>query len=151
MCISNWLAMHIFFIHSDAFVNCSPHAVPMADLAKLTNLPVAAEWRILGVKLGVPSHQLNTIQNNCAHYHDYTNQCLTSMFEWWLRNSYESTYESLATALSTIGRRDLALKVCQENSMWVYVLGYIETGLLGVYFKFYVYNSKHVDSDNYAL
>ena len=104
----------------------------MADLAQLTNLPVAAEWRILGVKLGVPSHQLNTIQNNCAHYHDYTNQCLTSMFEWWLRNSYECTYESLATALNTIGRRDLALKVCQENSKWVYVLGYLNW-LLGVY------------------
>ena len=95
----------------------------MADLAKLTNLPVTAKWRSLGLKLGVPPDQLDTIQSNCAHYPDHANQCLTNMFEWWLRNSCESTYESLATALNAIGRRNLALKVCQENSKWVYVFG----------------------------
>ena len=88
----------------------------MKDLAKLANLPVTAMWRGLGLKLGVPHHQLDIIQSNCAQYPDHTNQCLTRMFEWWLRNSCESTYESLATALDAIGRRDLALKVCQENS-----------------------------------
>ena len=88
----------------------------MTDLAKLANLPVAAEWQSLGLNLGVPPDQLDTIQSDCAHFPKHTNQCLTRMFEWWLRNSCESTYESLATALGAIGRRDLALKVCQENS-----------------------------------
>ena len=99
----------------------------MADLAKLANLPVTSKWWSLGLQLGVPPHQLDTIQSNCAQYPDTSNRCLASMFEWWLRNSYECTYESLATALNAIGRRDLTLKVCQENSEWVYVLGYIET------------------------
>ena len=94
----------------------SPHVVLMTDLANLANLPVTARWRSLGLQLGVPHHQLDTIQSNCAHYPDHANQCLTSVFEWWLRNSHESTYESLATALDAIDRRDLALKVCQENS-----------------------------------
>ena len=88
----------------------------MTDLAKLTNLPVAAEWRNLGLKLGVPLDQLNTIQSNCAHYPDHTSRCLTDMFDWWLKSDCESTYESLATALDAIDRRDLALKVRQENS-----------------------------------
>ena len=123
MCISNWLAMHIFFIHSDAFVNCSPHAVPMADFAMLAKLPVTAKWWSLGLQLGVPPDQLDTIQSNCAQYPDSSNRCLASMFEWWLRNSCDSTYESLATSLNAIGRRDLASKVCQENSKWVYVFG----------------------------
>ena len=104
----------------------------MADLAQLTNLPVTAKWWSLGLQLGVPPHHLDTIQSNCAQYSDSSNRCLASMFEWWLRNSYECTYESLATALHTIGRRDLALKVCQENSKWVYVLRY-QNWLLGVY------------------
>ena len=88
----------------------------MTDLAKLANLPLTAKWRSLGLELGVPHDQLDTIQSNCAHYPDQTSQCLTRMFEWWLRNSCESTYESLATALDAIGRRDLAVRVCQENS-----------------------------------
>ena len=105
----------------------------MADLAQLTKLPVTAKWWSLGLQLGVPPDQLDTIQSNCAQYPDSSNRCLASMFEWWLGNSCESTYESLATALNTIGRRDLALKVCQENSKWVYVLRYHRKWLLGIY------------------
>ena len=94
----------------------SPHVVLMTDLANLANLPVTAKWRSLGLKLGVPHHQLDTIQSNCAHYSDHTSRCLTDMFDWWLKSDCESTYESLTLALDAIGRRDLAMKVCQEKS-----------------------------------
>ena len=98
------------------FFCCSPHVVLITDLPRLTNLPVAAKWRSLGLELGVPLDQLNTIQSNCVHYSDHTSRCLTDMFDWWLKSDCESTYESLATALDAIGKRDLASKVCQENS-----------------------------------
>ena len=41
------------------------------------------------------------------------------MFDWWLNSGNDSTYENLASALGTMGRRDLALEVCGENSEWV--------------------------------
>ena len=72
---------------------------------------MAAYWRSLGVQLGVPFDRLDTIQYNNAHYPDRANQCLTAMFDWWLKNTRDSTYENLNAALENIGRRDLALKV----------------------------------------
>ena len=83
----------------------------MADLAKLVNLPVCAEWRSLGLQLGVPPDQLDTIQSNCAHDPNHAKQCLTNMFTWWLKSSGDPTYENLANALNSIDRSDLALKV----------------------------------------
>ena len=77
---------------------------------------MTAEWRTLGIQLGLSPDRLRTIQSNNAHYPDMAGQCLTDMFTFWITSNCISTYEVLATALNVIGRNDLALEVCREKS-----------------------------------
>ena len=90
--------------------------MPTSDLPKLARLPVAPDWWSLGVQLGLSLDRLRSIQYNNVQYPDISSRCLTDTFDWWLKSDCDSTYENLATALSAIGRRDLALHVCRENS-----------------------------------
>ena len=71
---------------------------------------------------------MHSIQYNNVQYPDSSNLCLTDMFDWWLKSDCDSTYESLATALSATGRRDLTLEVCRENSKWVIKVSCKEVG-----------------------
>ena len=93
-----------------------PLAVPISDLAKLSSLPVTAEWFTLGIQLGLPLYHLRIIQRNNVHYPDMAGRCLVDMFHFWIISDCISTYEGLATALNAIGRNDLALEVCREKS-----------------------------------
>ena len=77
---------------------------------------MAPDWWILGIQLGVPPHRLNIIQCNNAHSPEGPIRCLVNMFDWWLNNSCDSTYEKLAAALKAIGKTNLALKVCSGSS-----------------------------------
>ena len=90
--------------------------MPTSDLPKLARLPVAPDWWSLGVQLGLPLDRLRSIQYNNVQYPDSSSRCLTDMFDWWLKSDCDTSYENLATALSAIRRRDLALDVCRENS-----------------------------------
>ena len=105
-------------------VSCCPFAVPTSDLPKLVLLPVAAYWRRLGVQLGVSPDQLDIIQYNNALFPDTANHCLTAVFDWWLKNSSDCTYENLAAALNVIGRRDLALTVsiCNYQLKFMHIM-----------------------------
>ena len=93
--------------------------MPDSELARLARLPVTAKWWTLGIQLGVSADRLHIIQSNNAHYPDMSERCLTEMFHSWLTSDCVSTYETLATALNAIGRNDLALEVCRENSKLV--------------------------------
>ena len=95
----------------------SDSPVPLSDLAYLSNLPVAAEWMRLGLQLGVPGYQLDTIQTDHAGQPCLSARCLCSMFDWWLNNSDSPTPRQLATALSTIEKRDVAESVAQKYGM----------------------------------
>ena len=77
---------------------------------------MTAEWRTLGIQLGLPPDRLRAIQSNNAQYPDMAGQCLTDMFTFWITSDCISTYEGLATALNAIDRNDLALEVCRDNS-----------------------------------
>ena len=90
--------------------------MPTSALPKLARLPVTSGWWSLGVQLGLSLDRLHSIQYDNAQYPFTSSRCLTNMFEWWLKSDCDSTYENLATALSAIGKRDLALNVCRENS-----------------------------------
>ena len=90
--------------------------MPTLDLPKLARLPVAPDWWSLGVQLGLSLDRLRSIQYNNVQYPDGSSRCLTDMFDWWLKSNCDTTYENLTTAFTAIGRRDLALKVCRENS-----------------------------------
>ena len=83
-------------------------AVPPSALKDLVELPVAAEWKQLGLQLGVPLHRLRRIQANNSNCPDFAQECLTDMFDWWLNNGHDKTYERLERALNTIGKRELA-------------------------------------------
>ena len=87
------------------------------DIAYLSALPVAAEWRRLGLQLRAYPHQLDAIQANHAGAPDLVTDCLTGMFEWWLRNSDSPTVQQLIDALCTIERRDVARKVADKYNV----------------------------------
>ena len=62
----------------------------------------------------VPQHQLDIIQSNHALFPDYSQQCLTSVFEWWFNNCGEPTCELLVEAVTTMGRKDVAKQLLEK-------------------------------------
>ena len=69
---------------------------------------MAAKWRTIGVRLGVPTHELDTIQQNNSGHVDMCQDCLTAMFSWWLKNVEECTANKLAQAVHAAGNLDRA-------------------------------------------
>ena len=104
----------IFFI---ILIFSSPEA--STDLTFLCSLPLAAEWRNLGTRLLVPEHQLNTIHANHAYSPNYWQDCLKSMFAFWLNHCVESTCEFLIQAVDAMGKRDVVTMLCQKYSKLV--------------------------------
>ena len=91
-------------------------AVPPQRLKDLVKLPVAAEWKHLGLRLDVPLYKLNEIQANHEHSPNFTQDCLSDMFDWWLDNSNDTTYESLACGIRDIGETKLVTCFLQQPS-----------------------------------
>ena len=81
-------------------------AIP--ELKDLVKLPVAAEWKQLGVQLGVPTHMLDEIQANHENSPNFAQECLRDMFNWWLNNGRDVTPEKLECGLRDIGKTQLA-------------------------------------------
>ena len=77
-------------------------AIP--ELKDLVKLPVAAKWKQLGVQLGVPTHKLDEIQANNKNSPNFTQECLSDMFDWWLNNGHDVTCERLECGLRDIGK-----------------------------------------------
>ena len=94
------------------FIFCSPDA--STNLAFLCSLPLAAEWRNLGTRLLVPEHQLNTIHTDHAHSPNYWQDCLKSVFVFWLNHCAEPTCEFLIQAVDTMGKRDVVTMLRQK-------------------------------------
>ena len=90
-------------------------AIPPSALRVLVKLPVEAEWKHLGLELGVPPHTLNKIQFNNANRPDLAQQCLTDTFSWWLKNDPDATYERLACGLRNIGNARLAAQLSEQQ------------------------------------
>ena len=117
-CIHSPLVILLLWDMKLFFSTVSVSPVPLSDLAYLSGLPVAAVWRRLGLQLGVPSYQLDIMQENHAGRIDPSSHCLNSVFVWWLNNSDSRTPNQLATALSVIGKRDVAESVAQKYGMY---------------------------------
>ena len=83
-------------------------AIP--ELKDLVKLPVATEWKQLGVQLGVPTHTLDEIQANHKNSPDFAQECKRDMFNWWLNNSHDTTYERLDRGIRDIGETRLATR-----------------------------------------
>ena len=91
-------------------------AVPSSAMKDLVKLPVAAEWKQLGVQLGVPIHTLDEIQANHKHSPNFAQECLTDMFTWWLNNGRDVTYERFERGLRDIGETRMAKQFHQQHS-----------------------------------
>ena len=90
----------------------SPEA--STDLTFLCSLPLAAEWRNLGTRLHLAEQQLDTIRVIHARSPNHLQDCLKSMFTFWLNNCAEPTCELLIQAVDAMGRRDVVTMLCQK-------------------------------------
>ena len=88
---------------------------PLPPLEMLVNLPVAAEWKEVGLHLGVPDAQLDIIQADNAQYPHHTQCCLRDMFGWCLKNCSGATYEKLVHSLVIVGKHSLAQDLCMKE------------------------------------
>ena len=96
-------------------------AVPPQELKDLVKLRVAAEWKNLGVQLGVPNHTLDVIQANNKNSPNFSQECLRDMFTWWLNNGLDVTQERLDCAL-----RDIRKTHCEDQSVVTHMHGCVE-------------------------
>ena len=91
-------------------------AVPPPELKDLVNLPVAPEWRRLGLQLGVPAHKLDEIQLRHGNSPNFAQDCLRDMFVWWLNNDHDTNYERLARGIRDIEKMRLVTRFLQQRS-----------------------------------
>ena len=75
---------------------------------------VATKWRCIGIFLGVPHHELDSIQaNNCGQPCMIQN-CLSAMFNWWLDNGQDVSPKTLAQAIHIVGEHGLEVKIKEK-------------------------------------
>ena len=99
-------------------LHCAPQGgVP--TLRDLSLVPVP-NWYLLGLQLGVGGDELDVIERN---YPRDNNMCKLRMFGAWLRGDSSATYEKLARALATVGKRNIAEAMCTERGMVVFMYG----------------------------
>ena len=85
------------------------------SLRDLSLLPVP-NWYLLGLQLGVSADELDVIERN---YPRDNHMCKLKMFGTWLRMDTSATYERLARALVTVGKRNVAEAMCTARGMEV--------------------------------
>ena len=70
-----------------------------------------SNWSQLGINLGVPQHQRNSIAANIAGKPHGQGEALTSVLDFWLRNDLEASWEKLASAVEMSSGVVLANKI----------------------------------------
>ena len=64
----------------------------------------------------MPQVRIDTIQssntNTCAEIP--AQKCLEEMFDWWLKNSKDATYQMLVKALNAMEEKDVAEALCTK-------------------------------------
>ena len=86
-------------------------SLPDDDLHWLVQLPVAAQWREIGLQLGVPKDRLDVIQDSHAGKTNSVDLCFTDMFSRWLDNPTHITRRKLSAVLHTLERHDVEFVV----------------------------------------
>lgn len=89
---------------------CLFSAEPSLQLREIVNLlsPHASYWRSIGIILGVPHHELDTIQSDNAQTPDMAQRCLASVL---------NTYLKQGKALSREDILNLKQNKCKYNPM----------------------------------
>ena len=80
----------------------------LPTLRDLSLLPVP-NWYLLGLQLRISGDELDVIERN---YPRDNHMCKVKMFGTWLRMDTSATYEKLARALFTVGKRKIAEAMC---------------------------------------
>ena len=75
----------------------------------MTNVLTAVNnWYNLGLQLGIPDYQLNSMEKN----HPKNNvRCKSEMLSYWFRNAEELSWDVIANALEKIDHRNLANEI----------------------------------------
>ena len=92
----------------------SPLAAPATPTLKdLSNaLDSVMDWHLLGVKLGIKAHELETIEKN---YHGDNVRCKHEMLGRWLQNAKLPTWKAVADALCQMGKHAVASKIRKKR------------------------------------
>ena len=83
--------------------------VSLGYLVRL-NGHMAADWRQLGLRLGVPNDKLKEIQANHAGHPNQCQLCLTDIFDWWLRNAPNPTCRQIIRAIIFCGLGEIFIR-----------------------------------------
>ena len=89
---------------------CSLKSTPL--LPELCQLGIDYLWYNIGIQLCLPFNTLKVIE--CDHPKD-TMRCSSQMFDTWLSSDKEATYAKLLKALVAIGKRSVAVDICQKK------------------------------------
>lgn len=70
----------------------------LKDLYKLISPNYAADWKVIGVLLGLPEGELNIIE---AGNHTNVKRCCNKMLEKWLEMDPTATWEKMFDAIES--------------------------------------------------
>ena len=97
---------------------CAAGADQRPSQRDLNHVGVTAEWRQLGVELGVSTVTLDEVEYD--HKHGGIREVRSKMFEAWLKegDQQQVTWRTLIRALEQIGLADKAEAVVVDNDLW---------------------------------
>ena len=93
-----------------ALINMAGERRKEPSLKELVNLPIVS-WYEVGLRLGVKQFELKRIQSNNAGQPDFHVRCCSDMFQMWLDNHPNPTYEDVHTALINCREKEAARDV----------------------------------------
>ena len=108
-----YILPHILYVPANS---CSSFlSSDRLTLVKLVSeLTTVVDWFHLGLYLGVPEHELFSIQ--CEQMKN-VQQCRTDMLNWWLQRGAQRTWTSVVRALEGIKMELLARKIATKYGM----------------------------------
>lgn len=80
----------------------------MSVLSLSTLLATVYSWETLGIKLGLQMHQLEKIRQDCQ---GDLEMCKNRLFDLWLRQSVDPSWENVVMALEQMEENNLASKI----------------------------------------
>ena len=107
------------------FSPTSPATPTLKDLSNELNSVV--DWHSLGVKLGVQSHELSTIEKD---HHGDSVRCKHEMLVRWLHSAKRPTWKAVSDALWQMEEHTVAMKIQTK-----YCSSSTNTGIAVVYFS----------------
>ena len=90
---------------------------------------IASKWRSICIQLGVPDHELDSIQANNRGDPHMVRNCLSRMFNWWLKNERDVTPGKLAQAIHIVGEHELEVGIKKKNFVGMRHSFYVTTYL----------------------